>query len=77
MGRLLVAAVECNYQEVDRQVKEQFIHGLNDKNMLEEIIRVDHSKKWLPYNKWVCVSIGQKSGDVEGPGGNIEHNNRI
>ena len=39
MGRLSVAAVECNYQEVDRQIKEQFIHGLNDKGMLEEIIK--------------------------------------
>ena len=39
MGRLWVAAVECNYQEVDRQLKEQFIHGLNDKCMLEEIIK--------------------------------------
>ena len=28
--RLWVAAVECNYQEVNRQLKEQFIHGLND-----------------------------------------------
>ena len=34
MGRLLIVAVECNYQEVDRQLKEQFIHGLNDKYML-------------------------------------------
>ena len=39
MGRLHVAAVECNYQEVDRQLKEQLIHGLNDKYMLEEIIK--------------------------------------
>ena len=39
MGRLHVAAVECNYQEIDRQLKEQFIHGLNDKHMLEEIIK--------------------------------------
>ena len=39
MGRLHVAAVECNYQEVDRQLKEQFIHGLNDKHMFEEIIK--------------------------------------
>ena len=39
MGRLRVAAIECNYQEVDRQLKEQFIHGLNDKNMPEEIIK--------------------------------------
>ena len=39
MGRLWVAAVECNYQEVDRQLKEQFIHGLNNKCMLEEIMK--------------------------------------
>ena len=37
MGRLHIAAVECHYQEVDRQLKEQFIHDLNDKNMLEEL----------------------------------------
>ena len=39
MGRLHIAAVECNYQEVDRQLKEHFIHGLNDKYMPEEIIK--------------------------------------
>ena len=39
MGRLCVAAAECNYRELDRQLKEQFIHGLNDKCMLDEIIR--------------------------------------
>ena len=39
MGRLHMAVVDHNYQEVDRQIKEQFIHGLNDKYMLEEIIR--------------------------------------
>ena len=39
MGRLWVAAVECNYQKVDRQFKEQFIHGLNNKCMLEEILK--------------------------------------
>ena len=39
MGRLWVAAVECNYQEVNRQLKEQFIHCLNNKCMLKEIIK--------------------------------------
>ena len=39
MGRLHVAAVGCNYKEVDHQLKEQFIHGLNDKDMLDEGIR--------------------------------------
>ena len=39
MGRLCIVVVECNYQEVDRQLKEQFIHSLNNKHMLEEIIK--------------------------------------
>ena len=39
MGRLRVAAIECNYQEVDEQLKKQFIHHLNDTNMLEDIIK--------------------------------------
>ena len=38
-GRLRVAAIECNYHEVDRQLKEQLIHVLYNKNMLEEIIK--------------------------------------
>ena len=39
MGRLRLAVVECNYREVDRQLKEQFLQGLNDNDMLTEIIR--------------------------------------
>ena len=39
MGRLQLSSVECNYQEIDRQWKEQFIHGLNDMDMLGKIIR--------------------------------------
>ena len=38
MGRLCVVAAECNYRELDRQLKEQFIHGLNGKSMLDEVI---------------------------------------
>ena len=29
---------ECNYKKEDRQLKEWFIHGLNDNDMLIEII---------------------------------------
>ena len=36
MARLRLAAVECNYKEIDRQLKEQFIHRLNDNDMLAE-----------------------------------------
>ena len=39
MGRLRLAAIECNYKETDRQLKEQFIHSLNDTEMLAEILR--------------------------------------
>ena len=39
IGRLCIAAAECSYREVDQQLKEQFIHGLNDKTMLDEVIR--------------------------------------
>ena len=39
-----MAAAECGYKEVDRQLKEQFIHGLNDKIMLDKIIRELTSK---------------------------------
>ena len=38
LGRLRLAAVECNYKEIDRQLKEQFMHGLNDNDMPAEII---------------------------------------
>ena len=31
--RLGISAKECNYQELDRRVKEQFIYGINDKYM--------------------------------------------
>ena len=39
MSRLRFAVVECNYRQVDRQLKEQFVLGLNYNNMLTEIIR--------------------------------------
>ena len=45
MGRLCVAAAECGYREIDRQLKEQFIHGLNNKVMLDEVIRELTTKK--------------------------------
>ena len=62
MGRLWLAAVECNYKEIDRQLKEQFIHGLNDTQMLTEIIneltKAEENAKvtsyhMLTWTKWV------------------------
>ena len=37
MGLLHMASAECGYKEIDRQLKEQFIHSLN-KIMLHELI---------------------------------------
>ena len=37
MRRLRIAAKECNYQELDSQVKEQIIHGMHDDTILIEI----------------------------------------
>ena len=39
MGRLRKAAIECSYTEIDRHLKEQYIHGLNDEEKLAKIIR--------------------------------------
>ena len=39
MGRLCIVAAECNYKEIDCQLKEQFMHGLNDKIVLDKVIR--------------------------------------
>ena len=39
MGRIGVAMAECNYKEIDCQLKEQFIHGLNDKMVVDKVIR--------------------------------------
>ena len=39
MGKLRIAATECNHMEINRQLKEQFIHGLNDSDMIKEIIK--------------------------------------
>ena len=39
MGRLWLLAIECNYKEIDSQLKEQLIHGFNDTEMLGEIIK--------------------------------------
>ena len=39
MEGLCVAAAECGYKEIDRQLKEQFIHSLNNKDLLSKIIK--------------------------------------
>ena len=39
MGRLRLTAIEYNYKEIDRQLKEKFIYWLKDNDMLAEIRR--------------------------------------
>ena len=44
MGRLRLAVAECNYKELDCQLKEQLIHGLNKKAMLDQGDQGTHNK---------------------------------
>ena len=57
MGRLRIAAEECNYKKM--WLKEQFIHGLNDNEMQTEIM-CEHTaiKDTSLVMKWVGTSMG-------------------
>ena len=39
MDRFITATIECSYKEIDRPLKEQFIHELNDDHIMIEIIK--------------------------------------
>ena len=39
MGHLRIKSIECSYKEKDWKLKEQFINGINDNDMVTEIIR--------------------------------------
>ena len=39
MGRFCINEVDCEYKECDRRLMEQFINGLDDEVILEEIIQ--------------------------------------
>ena len=39
MGHLGIKANKCEYKERDRRLKEQFINGINDDDMITENIR--------------------------------------
>ena len=45
MGTLRIAATECDYKKIDMQLKEQFIHGLNDSDMNITIIRTHKNRR--------------------------------
>ena len=39
MGRFRIAATEYCYKEIDSKLNEQFIHGLNDTDLMVEIFQ--------------------------------------
>ena len=64
-----MAAAECGYKEVDRQLKEQFIHGLNEKIMLDEIITELMSRTGnVQMTSKDVLARGQKGQSTEGAG---------
>ena len=68
MGRLRLAAIECNYKEIDRQLKEQFIHRLNDTDILAEIImevtKIEETTE-ITSEKILCLANKTAQGSVE------------
>ena len=73
MGRLWVAAVECNCQEVNRHLKKQFIHGLNELCMLEEVIKELTATKNDDHMTSRGVSMGQEGRGTEGPNSSVKY----
>ena len=72
MGRLHVAVIECNYQEVDRQLKEQFIH------MLEEIIKeLTAANSDDHITSGGCTGLAKKSEGTKGTGSSVKCTNRV
>ena len=43
--RLDLSAIECNFKEIDRQLKEQSIHGLNATEMLGELTKIHENEE--------------------------------
>ena len=43
MGKLGIATTECNYKEMDKQLKEQFIHGPNDSEIIKELTEIEEN----------------------------------
>ena len=61
IGRPRIAAAEFNYKEVDRWLQEQFIHGINNNDVLIEIIHrltamkdtsIETTKQILAWARW-------------------------
>ena len=47
MGRLWLSAIECYYEDIDRQLKEQYIHGLELTKVCEnEEITSENELSW-------------------------------
>ena len=63
MGRLRLTAVECNYKEIDRQLKEQFMHGHNDNDMLAEKSR--ELTKAKASTAVTNINMGKESGSAK------------
>ena len=57
MGTLWLSVIEYNYKELDKLLKEQFIHGPNDTDMLRQISREltkIHKNTEIPSENMLC-----------------------
>ena len=54
-----MSATECNYKEIDRQLKEQFIHGLNYSDtsikIIKDLTKIEDRESITSEQKLVCA----------------------
>ena len=57
-GRLWTKAADCDYNEYDRKLTEQFRHGVDDETMISKISRsINNRKYWWCY-QWMGIIMG-------------------
>ena len=70
MGHLSIEESECDYKEKVRKLKELFINGMNDDDMMTEIIReLTTIKKTneITSDQVLCWAKGVKADELKGP----------
>ena len=61
MGRLHIKAMDCKYREYDRRLKEQFVNGLDNENIIAEILKELRGLERYPWGEqWTNIDVGKR-----------------
>ena len=66
MGKLRIAATECNCKEINRQLQVQFMYGLNDSDMYRNNKRTHKNRRKQYCDRWASPGVGKKSWGTKG-----------